>query len=34
MFQNEYRQQNKILFIADLNIVDGYKSKELNEKIH
>ena len=33
MFQNEYRQQNKnSFFIADLNIVNGYKSKELNEK--
>ncbi len=33
MFQNEYRQQNKnSFFVADFNIVDGYKSKELNEK--
>ncbi len=33
MFQNEYRQQNKnSYFIADFNIVDGYKSKELNKK--
>ena len=33
MFQNEYRQQNKnSFFIADFNIVDGYKSKKSNEK--
>ena len=33
MFQNEYRQQNKnSYFIADLNIVDGYKSKKSNEE--
>ncbi len=33
MFQNEYRQQNEnSFFIADFNIVDGYKSKELKEK--
>ncbi len=33
MFQNEYRQQNKNSFIiTDFNIVDGYKSKESNEK--
>ena len=33
MFQNEYRQQNKnSFFIADLNIVDNYKSKKSNEK--
>ena len=33
MFQNEYRQQNKnSYFTADLNIVDGYKSKKSNEK--
>ena len=33
MLQNEYRQQNKnSFFIADFNIVDGYESKELNEK--
>ncbi|MDC2985631.1 LPS assembly protein LptD [Candidatus Pelagibacter sp.] len=32
MFHNEYRQQNKnSFFIADLNIVDGYKSKKFNE---
>ena len=31
--QNEYRQQNKnSFFITDLNIVDGYKSKNSNEK--
>ena len=29
MFQNEFRLQNRNSFlIADLNIVDGYKSKE------
>ena len=33
MLQNEYRQQNKnSFFITDLNIVDGYKSKNSNEK--
>ena len=33
MIQNEYRQQNKdSFFITDLNIVDGYKSKNSNEK--
>ena len=33
MFQNEYRQQNEnSFFIADLNIVDNYKSKKSNEK--
>ena len=33
MFQNEYRQQNKnSFFITDFNIVDGYKSKNSNEK--
>ena len=33
MFQNEYRQQNKnSYFIADLNIVNNYKSKKSNEK--
>ena len=33
MFQNEYRQQNKnSYFIADLNIVDNYKSKKSKEK--
>ncbi|MDC2992044.1 organic solvent tolerance protein, partial [Candidatus Pelagibacter sp.] len=33
MFQNEYRQQNKnSYFIADLNIVDNYKSKKTKEK--
>ena len=33
MFQNEYRQQNKnSYFIADLNIVNNYKSKKSNKK--
>ena len=33
MFQNEYRQQNKnSFFIADFNIVDGYKSKKSKEE--
>ena len=33
MLQNEFRQQNKnSFFIADLNIVDNYKSKKSNEK--
>ena len=33
MLQGEYRQQNKnSFFIADLNIIDGYKSKNSNEK--
>ena len=33
MFQNEYRQQNKnSFFIADFNIVDGYKSKKSNKE--
>ena len=33
MIQNEYRQQNKdSFFITDLNIIDGYKSKNSNEK--
>jgi len=33
MFQNEYRRQNEnSFFIADLNIVDNYKSKKSNEK--
>ena len=35
MFQNEYRQQNKnSYFIADLNIVNNYKSKNQMKKIH
>ena len=33
MFQNEYRQQNEnSFFIADLNVVDNYKSKKSKEK--
>ena len=33
MFQNEFRHKKKnSFFIADFNIVDGYKSEELNEK--
>ncbi len=33
MFQNEYRQQNEnSFFIADFNIVDGYKSKKSKEE--
>ena len=33
MLQNEFRHQNKnSFFIADLNIVDGYKSKKTNEE--
>ena len=33
MFQNEYRQQNEnSYFIADLNVVDNYKSKKSKEK--
>ena len=33
MLQNEYRQQNKnSFFIADINVVDNYKSKKSNEK--
>ena len=33
MFQNEYRQQNKnSFFTADVNIVNGYKSKKSNEE--
>ena len=33
MFQNEYRQKNKnSFFIADLNIIDGYKSKKTNKQ--
>ncbi|MDC2980562.1 LPS assembly protein LptD, partial [Candidatus Pelagibacter sp.] len=33
MFQNEYRQKNKnSFFIADFNIVDGYKSKKSKEE--
>ena len=32
MIQNEYRQQNKnSFFIADFNIIDGYKSKKSSE---